>query len=91
MMCYNQNKTTRSYETDDLVKDIAYQDDEISQINDLIEVEQITSLCDTIVEGHQVDASILLVENNVDEAFGSEDNIGSDDDNNMDEEHEEFE
>ena len=81
-------------ETDDLVEDAAYQDDEISQINDVVEVEQITNLCDTLAEGHQIDASMLLVDNNMDEEheeFGSEDIIGSDDENNMDEEHEEFE
>lgn len=33
----------------------------------MIEDEQITSLCDTVVEGHQVDVSILLEENNADE------------------------
>ncbi|CAL5194221.1 unnamed protein product [Lathyrus oleraceus] len=81
-------------ETDEIVEGVAYQVDEISQINDVIEVERITSLCDTVVEGHQVDASILLEENNVDEEndeFGSEDNIRSNDENDMDEEHEEFE
>lgn len=81
-------------ETDYLIEDIAYPCDEISQINDVIEGEQIINLCDTVVEDHQFDASILLVENNVDEEheeFGSEDNIGSDDENNRDEEHEEFE
>lgn len=76
------------------MEDVAYQVDEISQINDVIEVEQITSLCDTVVEGHQIYAFILLEENNVDEEndeFGFEDNIGSDDENDMDEEHEEIE
>lgn len=53
-------------ETDDLVEDVAFQDDEISQINDVIEVEKITNLCDTVVKGNQIDASILLLENNVD-------------------------
>ncbi|CAK8563435.1 unnamed protein product [Lathyrus sativus] len=81
-------------ETDKIVEDIGYQVDEISQINDVIEVERMTSLCDTMVEGHQVDASILLEENNVDgenDEFGYEDNIISDDENDMDEEHEESE
>ncbi|CAK8562688.1 unnamed protein product [Lathyrus sativus] len=75
-------------EPDDLVKDVTYQDDEISQINNVVEVEQSTNLCDTMVEGHQIDAYVLLVENNMDEEheeFGSEDTIGPD------EEHEEFE
>ncbi|CAK8531640.1 unnamed protein product [Lathyrus sativus] len=79
---------------DDLVEDVAYQDDESSQINDVVEVEQITNLCDTMVEGHQIDAFVLLVENSVDEEyeeFRFEDTIGPDDENNMDEEHEEFE
>ncbi|XP_050898781.1 hypothetical protein At1g04090-like [Lathyrus oleraceus] len=47
-----------------------------------------------MVEGHQVDAFILLEENNVDEEndeFGSEDNIISNDENDMDDEHREFE
>ncbi|CAK8567045.1 unnamed protein product [Lathyrus sativus] len=81
-------------ETDDLVKDVAYQEHEISQINDVVEVEEIINLCDTLAEGHQIDASVLLVDNNVDEEheeFGSEDIIGSNDENNMDKEHEEFE
>ncbi|KAI5412176.1 hypothetical protein KIW84_057016 [Lathyrus oleraceus] len=82
-------------EADDVVvEDVAYQDDETSQVNDVIEVEQITSLCDTVVEGHQVDASTLLTENDVDEEceeFVSEDSIRTDEDNSMDEEHEDFE
>lgn len=79
---------------DVIVEDVAYQDDETSQVNDVIEVEQITTLCDTVVEGHQVDVSTLLVENDVDEEyeeFVSEDGIRSDDDNNMDDEREDFE
>lgn len=32
------------------MEDVAYQVDGISQINDVIEVEQITSLCDTMVK-----------------------------------------
>ncbi|KAI5409628.1 hypothetical protein KIW84_055168 [Lathyrus oleraceus] len=71
-------------EADDVVvEDVAYQDDETSQVNDVIEVEQITSLCDTVVEGHQVDASTLLTENDVDEEceeFVSEDSIRTDED-----------
>lgn len=60
------------------MEDVTYQVVEISQISNVIKVEQITSLCDTMVEGHQVDASILSKENNVDEEndeFGFEDNI----------------
>ncbi|CAL5188618.1 unnamed protein product [Lathyrus oleraceus] len=89
-----KTKPLSHIETNDLVEDIAYQVDGISQINDVIEVEQITILYDTLDEGHQVDASILLEENFVDEEndeFGSEDNIESDDESIMDEEHEEFE
>lgn len=81
-------------ETDDLVEDVAYQVDEVEQINNVIVIKQITRLSDTMVERHQVDASILLVENNVDkehEELGFEDNITSDDENDMDEEHEDFE
>lgn len=46
-----------------------------------------------MVDVHQVDAYILLVENNVDEEheeFGSEGNIESDDKNDMDEEYEDL-
>ena len=81
-------------ETGDLVEDVAYQVDEVEQINDVIAVEQIISLSDAMVEGHQVDAYILLVENNIDEEheeLGSEDNITLHDENDMDEEHEDFE
>lgn len=82
-------------EADDVVvEDVAYQDDKTSQVNDVIEVEQITSLCDTVVEGHQVDASTLLTENDVDEEyeeFVSDDSIRTDEDNSMDEDHEDFE
>lgn len=53
------------------MEDVAYQDDEISQINDVIEVEQLTSLCDIGVEDHQVDASNLLLESNMDEGMKS--------------------
>ena len=77
------------------MEDAAYQVDEVEQINDVIADEQITSLSDTTVEGYQVDASILLVDNNVDEEhdkeFESEDNITSDDENDMDDEHEDLE
>ena len=77
------------------MKDVVYQVDEVEQINDVIADEQITSLSYTMVEGHQVDASILLVDNNMDEEhdeeFGSEDNITSDDEIDMDEEHEDLE
>src|SRR3954471_11972639 len=51
-------------ETDDLVDDFAHQVDEVEQINDVIADEQTTSLFDTMVEGHLVDSSILLVDNN---------------------------
>ena len=82
-------------EADDLVEDVAYQVDEVEQINDVIADEQITSLSDTMVEGHQVNASILLVDNNVneehDEEFGFKDNITSDDENDIDDEHEDLE
>ena len=82
-------------ETGDVVEDAAYQVDEVEKINDVIADEQITSLSDTMVEGHQVDASILLVDNNVDEEhdeeFGSKDNIISYDENDMDDEHEDLE
>ena len=77
------------------MKDVAYQVDEVEQINDVIADEQITSLSDTMVEGHQVNVSILLVDNNVneehDEEFGFKDNITSDDENDIDDEHEDLE
>ncbi|CAL5193609.1 unnamed protein product [Lathyrus oleraceus] len=74
-----KTKPSSHIETDDPVEDVDYQVDEIYQINDVIEVEQITSLCDTmVVRGHQVDTSMLLVENDVDEEhaeFGFKDKI----------------
>ena len=89
-----KTKSLGYIKTDDPLEDVAYQVDKIYQINDVIEVEKIISLCDTVVKGQQVDAFILLEENNVDEEhgeFGFEDNIGLDNENDMDEEHEEFE
>ena len=81
-------------ETGDLVEDVAYQVDDVEQINDVVAAEDITTLSDTTVEGLQVDASILLVDNNVDEdndeEFESEDNITSDDEHDMDNEHEDL-
>ncbi|XP_058763487.1 uncharacterized protein LOC131636921 [Vicia villosa] len=71
-------------ETDELVEDLAYQVDEMSQNNHVIEVEQLTSLCDNEVEGQQVDSSVLLPSNNVDEddeESEAEDNFESNEDN----------
>lgn len=57
----------------------------MSQINDVIEVEQLTGLWDNVVESQQVDASILLSTNNVDgdneEELKSEENVESSEDN----------
>ncbi|CAK8575756.1 unnamed protein product [Lathyrus sativus] len=66
--------------------DIAYQDDEISPVNGVIEIEEITSLGDTVVVGQQVDATILLSANHVEEkeeesGDSEDDNIVSDEDN----------
>lgn len=47
--------------------DVAYQYDEISSVNGIIEIEEIKSLCDTVVVGQQVDATILLSTNHVEE------------------------
>ncbi|XP_058774567.1 uncharacterized protein LOC131648855 [Vicia villosa] len=79
-----KSKPIGHIETDDLVEDLAYQVDEMSQNNHVTEVEQLTSLCDNEVEGQQVDASILLPSNNVDEddeESESEDNFESNEDN----------
>ncbi|KAI5396360.1 hypothetical protein KIW84_062530 [Lathyrus oleraceus] len=35
----------------DVMEDVPYQDDETSLVNEIIEIEEITSLCDTAVEG----------------------------------------
>ena len=63
-------------------------------LNKLMMWLQLKTLQDTTVEGLQVDASILLVDNNVDEdndeEFESEDNITSDDEHDMDNEHEDL-
>ena len=72
-------------ETNDLVEDIAYQVDEVEEINYVIADEHTTSLSDTMVEGHQVD------EDEDHKEFGSEDNITSDDEDDMDDEHEDLE
>ena len=50
-----KSKPIGHIETDELMEDLAYQVDEISQNNDVTEVEQLTSLCDNEVEGQQVD------------------------------------
>lgn len=63
-------------ETDDLTEEVAYQDTEISPVNDEIEVESISNLCDTLAEVQQVD---YVDEKH--EEFRSEDNIGSSEDN----------
>ncbi|XP_058784597.1 uncharacterized protein LOC131659423 [Vicia villosa] len=73
-------------ETDDIVEDLAYQVDEVGPINDVIAVGQITNLSNITNEGYEVDASVLLVEDNVNEeheGVGSEDSITSNDDNDM--------
>ena len=73
-------------ETDEVMEDVAYQDDEISPVNEVIEIEEITSLCDTAVEGQQVDATILTSTNLVEEEHEElgepeENNFTSDEDN----------
>ena len=71
-------------ETDDLVEDVAYQVDEV-EVNDVIPDEHTTSLSDTMVEGNQVD------EDEDHEDSGSEDNITSDDEDDMDDKHDDLE
>ncbi|CAK8578925.1 unnamed protein product [Lathyrus sativus] len=71
-------------ETDEIIEDLAYQVNEMSQNSNVIEVEQLISLCDNEVEGQQVDASIFLSANNMDgddEELESEDSIESNEDN----------
>ncbi|XP_058776694.1 uncharacterized protein LOC131651025 [Vicia villosa] len=73
-------------ETDELMEDVAYQHDEISPVNEVIETEEIVSLCDTAVEGQQVDASILLSTNPMEEEHeeleeSGDNNIICDEDN----------
>lgn len=65
-------------ETDDPMEDVVYQDDDISPINEVIEIEQITSQFDIAVKGQQVDVTIFLSKNHVDEEheeFEYENNI----------------
>ena len=71
-------------ETDNLVQDVAYQVDEV-EVNDVIPDEHTTSLFDTMVEGNQVD------KDEDHEDCGSEDNITSDDEDDMDDEHDDLE
>jgi hypothetical protein len=58
--------------------EVPYQDDEMSHVPDVIEVDPVTNLVDTEVDGHQIDAEVLraLVNNNDNEedANNSEDN-----------------
>lgn len=66
------------------MEDVVYQVNEISKINDVIEVEKVTSLCDNVVMGQQVDAFILLSANNMDEdneKFEFEENVESNENN----------
>ncbi|XP_058732953.1 uncharacterized protein LOC131604516 [Vicia villosa] len=76
-------------ETDELMKDVAYQHDDISPVNEVIEIEEIVSLCDTAVEGQQVDASILLSTNPMEEEH---EELGESEDNNIrcDEDNEDY-
>ncbi|CAK8534719.1 unnamed protein product [Lathyrus sativus] len=69
---------------------VAYQDDEISPVNEVIEIEEITSLGDTVVVGQQVDTTILLSANHVDE---EEEESGDSEDNNIisDEDNDDYE
>ena len=70
-------------ETGDVIEDVAFQDDDISPANGDIEIEEIATLCDTTVEGQQVDTTILLtpVEEEHEESGESEDynNISDED------------
>ncbi|CAK8530739.1 unnamed protein product [Lathyrus sativus] len=60
--------------------DVVYQDDEISPMNGIIEIKEITCLGDTVVVGQQVDAAILLSTNHVEE---EEEESGDYEDNNI--------
>ncbi|XP_045818458.1 uncharacterized protein LOC123911145 [Trifolium pratense] len=56
--------------------EVPYQDDEMSHVPDVIEVDPITNLVDKDVDGPQIDAQVLieLLNNNEDDANNSEDN-----------------
>ena len=56
--------------------EVAYQDNEMSQVPENIELEHITELVDREVEGQQFDSSILL-EHNEQEVDNEEDTIDS--------------
>ncbi|CAK8537514.1 unnamed protein product [Lathyrus sativus] len=74
-------------ESDGVIEDdITYQEDEISPINGVIEIKKNTILGDTIVVGQQVDVTILLSINHVEEeqeesGDSENNNIISDEDN----------
>ena len=67
-------------DTDKVMEDVAYQDDEISPVNEVIEIEEIIILYDNEVEGQQVDATILLTTNPVEEEH---EELGESEDNNF--------
>lgn len=60
--------------------DVAYQDDEISPVNGVIEIEVITSLGDIVIVDQQVNISILLSINHVEE---EQEELGESEDNNI--------
>lgn len=69
--------------TNDPMEGIAYQDNEISPINEVIKIEEITNWCDIVVKGQQVDITALLPKNIMDEKheeLESEDNNRSNED-----------
>ncbi|KAK2429708.1 hypothetical protein QL285_028127 [Trifolium repens] len=69
-------------ENDEIVDDeVAYQNDEISNVTEVIELEEVIGLLDSQVDGQEVDAAILLepnpVDNSDEENSQSEDNSDS--------------
>lgn len=68
-------------ETAERNEEVAYQNDEMSHVNEIIDVEQVTGWCDSQDVGDQVDPAVLLVPNEVEDDASSEDNsfFGDDD------------
>jgi hypothetical protein len=72
-------------ENDEIVDDeVAYQNDEISNVTEVIELEEVIGLLDSQVDGQEVDAAILLEPNPVDNS--DEENSQSQDNNDSSEE-----
>ena len=70
-----KTKPRGQIETDDIIPNIevAYQDNEMSHVPEVIEVDQVTNLVDREVDGQEIDAEMLF--NDSEESSNCEDNL----------------